>query len=165
MPTASSKGCSDLRLPKRGLCGIEFCSDRYESEVMSGRLPLTRSQITILAILGAVLWLAAALLLRALAPFGIYEGTARVILYLLVIPGTVPFVLLAKTMAKLAPDQIAIGLSVLTAAAILLDGIALAWFPRLYGSELAHFAGAGAVILWGGGVGLVLGFLMNRVRS
>jgi hypothetical protein len=129
---------------------------------MSGKLPLSSSQINILAVLGAVLWLGAALLLRALAPFGIYEGFARIILYALIVPGTWPFVLLAKRMAKLAPNQIAIGMSVLTATAVLLDGIALAWFPGLYGFELAHFAGAGAAILWGGGVALVLGFVMNR---
>jgi hypothetical protein len=73
-----------------------------------------------------------------------------------------PFLLVSKRIAGLKPDQTAIGVSVMTAAAILLDGVALAWFPQIYGNTVEIIAAAGAVILWGGGVGLVLGFLLNR---
>jgi hypothetical protein len=126
------------------------------------RIGLDRGQIVALITVGAVFWFAAATLLRLLAPFGIHDGWAQVLTYALVIPGTVPVVLLVRRFARLSPDQVAIGMAVATAAAILLDGLALAWIPWLYGTELAHTAGAGAVILWGGGVGLVLGFLFNR---
>jgi hypothetical protein len=126
------------------------------------RLPLTARQTVILSALGASLFLLAALMLRALADHGIYVGWGRVLLYALVIPGTAPFIFLLKQAAGLAKSQVAVGTAVATAAAILLDGIALAWFPGLYGTNVEHIAGAGAAILWGGGVGLVLGFLMNR---
>lgn len=128
----------------------------------SGRfLPLSSRQLLITAGLGVVLWFSAALLIRALAPLGVFEGAARVWLYALVIPGTVPFVFLLEKLAGLARTQIALGYSVATAAATLCDGVALAWFPDLYGGAGVSGA-AGAVILWGAGVGLVLAFLRNR---
>lgn len=126
------------------------------------RLPLTVSQITVTALLGAALWLGAALLLRVLGPLGIYDGGTRILAYALTIPGTWPFVLLMERAARLSRQQVAIGYAVGTAAATMLDGVALAWFPELYGSEVAHIAGAGAAILWGAGVGMVLAFVRNR---
>ena len=123
---------------------------------------LSTPQIVMLVALGAVLWFLAAIMLRALAPLGIYDGSNRILLYALVIPGTFPFVLIARKLARLAPDQMAIALAIATAAATLLDGLALAWFPGLYGSNTAQIAGAGAAILWGAGVGLVMGITMNR---
>ena len=120
------------------------------------------SQLIRLIALGAILWLLAALLLRFLAPLGIYEGMGRYVLYFLIIPGTFPFVLLVHYLAKLAPNQIGIGLAVVTGAAILLDGIALGWFPELYGEGHLNAANAGAAILWGGGVAIALGLFINR---
>ena len=128
----------------------------------TGMQPLTSRQNIIMALMGAVLWLAAALLIRALEPLNIFEGGRRVLVYALTIPGTWPFVLLLERLGKLARNQVAMGYAVGTASATLLDGLALAWFPSLYGSSVAHIAGAGAVILWGAGVGLVLAFIRNR---
>jgi hypothetical protein len=124
--------------------------------------PLSRTQTFTCVALGIVLWAVAVALIRVIAPMGALEGTARALTYLLVIPGTFPFLLLSKRIAGLPSDKTAIGVAVMTAAAILLDGIALAWFPHIYGDTVEIIAAAGAVILWGGGVGLVLSFLMNR---
>ena len=123
---------------------------------------LHSSQLIRLIALGATLWLVAALLLRFLAPLDIYSGTGRYILYFLIIPGTFPFVLLVRYLAGLARNQIGIGMAVVTAAAILLDGVALGWFPQLYGEGIENAANAGAAILWGGGVAITLGMLINR---
>jgi hypothetical protein len=123
---------------------------------------LTPLQITMLAIFGAILWFAAANTLRVIGPMGAFQGYSRVMLYIAIIPGTYPFVLLAKKMIKLASDQIAIGYTVATATATLLDGMALAWFPALYGSSAEQVAASGAAILWGVGVGLVLALMVNR---
>ncbi|GAK44172.1 (2Fe-2S)-binding domain protein [Tepidicaulis marinus] len=126
------------------------------------RLPLTARQITLSAFMGAVLWLFAALLLRFLAPLGIYEGMNTALLYALIIPGTVPFLFVVKKIAGLGDDQFALGIAVATAAATLLDGLALAFTPALYGTSVDQTAGAGAAILWGAGVGLVLGMIFNK---
>lgn len=124
---------------------------------------LTGRQLWITGAVGAALWLAAALLLNVLGPRGIYEGSNRVILYLLVIPGTVPVLPMMARLAGLAPTQLGLGMAIGTAVATLLDGLALAWWPALYGGP-DYVAGAGAVILWGAGVGMMLGFGAARRR-
>lgn len=123
---------------------------------------LSDRQTVILAVLGALLWLGAALLLRALAPLGVHDGAARVALYAAIVPGSWPFVLLLVRAAGLAPHQRLGGVAVALAVAMLLDGLALAWAPGLYGTAPADAAGAGAVILWGAGVILVLAVLSAR---
>lgn len=121
--------------------------------------PLTAPQIAILSLTGAALWFLAALLMRAIEPLGAFQGIGVPVLYALVVPGTVPFVILTRKLAKLRGDQTAIGVTVVTAAASLLDGTALVAIPELYG---ANPSGAAAAILWGAGVGLFLGVAMNR---
>jgi hypothetical protein len=123
---------------------------------------LTARQVATLVGMGAVLWLGAALLLGALAPLGIYDGWARVLLYAAIVPGTWPFVLVLARAAQLSGPPVFSGVAVALAAATLLDGLALAWAPWLYGGTVPHIAGAGAAILWGAGVFLVLGAIASR---
>lgn len=122
---------------------------------------LTTKQMIILALYGAVLWFLAAMLVRTIGPMGALDGSARIITYALVIPGTIPAIWIGRVMAGLARDQTATALIVITATALLLDGIAHAWFPNLYGSDPALIVKGAAVIFWGAGVGLVLGLIMN----
>jgi hypothetical protein len=124
---------------------------------------LTVRQLWITGAIGAALWLAAALLLNVLGPRGIYEGSNRVVLYLLVIPGTWPVLPMMAKLAGLAKTQLGLGMAFGTAVATLLDGLALAWWPALYGGP-DYVAGAGAVILWGAGVGMMYGFWTARRR-
>ena len=126
---------------------------------------LPRRTMAYLVFWGAALWFIAAVLLRVLGPMGVYEGFARVLLYALIIPGTVPFILLIVKLTRVARHQIALACAVMTASAALLDGIALAWFPALYGNEVEHVAAAGATILWGAGAALALGFFLNRAAA
>lgn len=129
------------------------------------RLPLSVGQIVTMAIFGAVLWFLAAMTLRYLGPMGIYDGANRAVLYALIIPGTVPFVVLARRIGGLASNQIGIAYAVGTTSAMLLDGLALAWFPMLYGGTPELVAGAGSAILWGAGVGQLIAFLFNRTTA
>lgn len=122
---------------------------------------LTTKQMIILALYGVMLWLLAAILVRTVGPMGALDGSARIITYALVIPGTIPAIWIGRAMAGLARDQTATALIVITATALLLDGIAHAWFPNLYGSDPALIVKGAAVIFWGAGVGLVLGLIMN----
>jgi hypothetical protein len=144
---------------------ILLSADKSGESAMSehtNRIGLTTRQSVIAMVIGAVLWLFAAVVLGALAPSGIYEGSARVWLYLLLIPITVPFIPALRIIAGLPHDKTGIAVALATATAMLLDGMALAWFPGLYGGTPAYVAGAGAAILWGAGVAVMLGFAFTR---
>ena len=121
--------------------------------------PLSASQLVRSAIVGAAVWLAAALLIRFVEPMGAFDQPMVALTYLLLVPGTVPVVLLLRAVAGLEKNQTGLGMAAGTAMATLLDGVALTWFPTLYGDNPAA---AGAAILFGAGVGLVLGFFMSR---
>jgi hypothetical protein len=123
---------------------------------------LTNKQIAILALYGAALWFLAAMIVRVIAPMGALSGVWQVVTYALVVPGTVPAIWVARAIAGLARGQTAMGILVVTAAALLLDGVAFAWFPTLYGPDPVQWLAGAAVVFWGAGVGLVLGILMNR---
>lgn len=129
---------------------------------MNARIGLEGRQFGVCVFLGALLWLVAALLLRWLGPQGVYDGTARLWLYLLIVPGTFPFLLMVERLAGLARHQLFAGVAVVTMAAMFLDGVALAWFPGLYGAGTALHAGAGGTILWGAAVGLALALWRAR---
>lgn len=120
-------------------------------------------QSVIAIAMGAALWFLGALIIGWIAPLGAFDGFGRVLTYTLLIPGTLPFVLLIKFLAGLRGDQVFAGAAVATGAAIALDGLAIAFLPGVYGG--APLADAGAVILWGGAVAIALGALLNRPRS
>ena len=126
------------------------------------RFGLTTKQTQMLIIIGAVLWFAAAVLLRTIGPNGAFEGNRHILLYALTIPATVPFIWLVQKLVGLPNNRIAIGYSLATATALLLDGIAVAWFPALYGGDVPQVTNSAAAILWGAGVGMILAFIMNR---
>ena len=121
---------------------------------------LTPGQAVMLALIGITLWFLAALLLRAIEPMGAFTVPGVFILYALLIPGTYPFVLMTRRLAKLRGDQTMLGVTIVTATATLCDANALVWFPEtLYG---ANPLGAAAAVLWGVGVALFLGIMMNK---
>jgi hypothetical protein len=129
---------------------------------MGARIGLSARQFAACVGLGALLWLVAALLLRFLGPIGIYDGMARAWLYLLIVPGTYPFLLMVERVAGLGRAQLFTGVAVMTMAAMFLDGVALAWFPGLYGATVPLHAGAGGTILWGAAVGMALALARTR---
>jgi hypothetical protein len=110
---------------------------------------------------GVLLWFLAAMIVRYIGPMGAFVGNALWITYALVIPGTVPFVILGQILMGLDKAQVASSIMIITATALLLDGIAFNFFRSLYGSEPAIIMAGAALILWGAGVGLVLGMVMG----
>lgn len=124
---------------------------------------LSLRQSLIAIAMGASLWFLGALIIGWIAPLGAFDGWGRALTYALLIPGTLPFVLLIKFLAGLRGDQVFAGAALATGAAIALDGLAIPYFPGVYGS--APLADAGAVILWGGAVAIALGAFLNRPQS
>ncbi len=123
---------------------------------------LQSRQIVILIILGAIFWFLAALLMRAIVPLPFYDGAGIALVYSLTIPGTLPFVFLVSCFAGLQSGQIALGYTIATTAALLLDGCAFAFMPSLYANNPGDAVQAAAAILWGAGVGQVLAFVIDR---
>jgi hypothetical protein len=123
---------------------------------------LTPGQIAVLALYGTTAWFAAAMLVRTLGPMEILDGAWGLLTYLLVIPGSVPAILIARSVARLRRDQTLVGIAVVTATALLLDGIAHAWFPELYGTDPALVVKGAAAIFWGAGAALILAIIMNK---
>jgi hypothetical protein len=113
---------------------------------------------------GLALWLGAALLVRAMGPIGALTGWGLVISFVLLVPGTLPAVLLTKKVIGPFMDQLLVGVSVISAIALLLAGIGFSFFPGLYGANPTDTLAASGFILWGGGVGLVLGVMMGKAR-
>ena len=99
---------------------------------------------------------------RLLAGVGGSNRARLALTYVLVIPGTFPFVVLTRKLVSLRADQMAVGIAVATATALGIDGIIVAWFPAVYGGHLPQVTYCAAVILWGAGVALILGFFMNK---
>ena len=126
------------------------------------RTSLSSQQIAISAVIGAILWFFAAMLMRVVVPLDFYNGFGVAIIYALTIPGTIPFVFLLRKIARLRTDQIAIGYTIATSAALLLDGTAFAFFPSLYADNSTDALQAAAAILWGAGVGQILAFIINK---
>ena len=123
---------------------------------------LTPVQILILGAYGTILWLAAAMLVRTLGPMGALQGGWGALTYALVIPGTVPVIILARLLAHLRSDQTVTAIAVVTATALLLDGIAHSWFSSIYGTDPALIVKGAAAIFWGAGVGLVLALFLDK---
>jgi hypothetical protein len=130
--------------------------------ILSDTANLSVGQFMIVAALGIVLWFIAAILLRLVGPLGAFDGINRALLYLAIVPGTVPFVFLIRWAAGLKKTQTALGCALVTGAALISDGLAFAYWPTLYGSTQEHIMAASAAVLWGGGVAILLGFLFNR---
>jgi hypothetical protein len=132
------------------------------SDAAANRIGLSNQQTVLLVVVGAVLWLLAAIILRLIVPLGALEGSARFVTYALVIPATMPFIILTRTLVKLVPHQLFTGVAVATTTALLIDGIVIAWFPAVYGGALPQVTNCAATILWGAGVGLTLAFILNK---
>ena len=122
---------------------------------------LTARQASALIVIGIALWFVAAMLLRQIAPLGVFDGWARAMLYALVVPGTWPFVRLTQRLARLGTAQIVPGIAVVTAAALIADSIVFAGFPWIYGAAEFH-RDCAAAVFWGAGVGLLLSFAAAR---
>ena len=127
----------------------------------SHAVTLTAAQFRRSLLVGVVLWFIAAMILRLVGPMGAFEGNARYLTYALVILGTWPFALAMPWMAGVSRAQMVPSVGAATLAASLLDAVALAWVPQLYGSRIEIVAGAGATILWGVGVGLAMAFYLG----
>jgi len=133
---------------------------------MSPALPTpalpTRGQKIVLALMGAVFWFVAALVVRWTAADWAGQSGATALVFVLIVAATVPALFLGSRVAGVGRDQLQAAATIMVAMAALLDGIALTWFSTLYGDDPATVLAGAAAILWGAGVALVLGIVLQR---
>jgi hypothetical protein len=111
---------------------------------------------------GVAIWLVAALSLRLGEPLGLFEGGMRVVSYLLAVPALAVSIAVAQRLIGFSRAEAFGAVSAMTMVAVCLDGLAFGFFPGLYGQGEAHRLGAAALVLWGGGVGMVLAYFWSR---
>ncbi len=123
---------------------------------------ITTAQTATLAIIGTIYWFVAALIVRWTAANWVGSDGPTALVFALIIVATVPALFLGMTVARVGRDRAQISAVIMTGTALLLDGIALTWGQSLYGSDPAVVLGGAAAIMWGAGVALVLGFVLER---
>lgn len=115
--------------------------------------------------LGAFLWSIGLLFIHfAGAAFFVKNSLWLVGLYLLSIPVAW---LLVKGIAlafKLSGVNILIAVVIMCFTASLLDGVALTWFPLLYGLQTPADLLAAAWLLWFGGISLCVGIIITSTE-
>jgi hypothetical protein len=115
---------------------------------------LTRTQLAQYTITGLMAWFAAAMTVRFFGDW--LAGGAAATIYLLTLPVIWASVVTLQRLLSATAGELVAGVSIGTAAAAFCDGVALRWFPELYGP---HSAAGGAWILWGAAAFLSSSFL------
>lgn len=123
----------------------------------------TTRQMGLFIVLGVVFWFAAAMLVRIGGPNVFTAGSAMlVILYLLALPVSLGFIAITRLTSGVPLRDMLAPVALMTTTALLLDGIAIGFFPQLYGSTTEWVMHGAALIMWGAGVGLVCGAWLSR---
>ncbi len=136
-------------------------SGLYNQNITTIGGQLRREQAASLAALGVVLWLLFALLIRYVIPAGWFGIPAiSALLFAAAVPSAWLLVWLCRHTAALTPEQLVPGIAAASAAALLCDGLALAWAPHLYGADAASILPAAALLFWGAGACLALAFVI-----
>lgn len=119
----------------------------------------------LLILLGVGFWVAGVVIVRLIAPLGaLADPTLRTLAYALLVPGTWPALWLTERLARVPRTEMLGAIGVVTAAALVLDGIVFGWMPQVYATGAEAQLQAAAFILWGGAVGLVLALII-QLRS
>ncbi|NML93122.1 hypothetical protein [Novosphingobium olei] len=126
----------------------------------AGSAALNAQQSGVMIVAGIVLWYAAAVLLRALSDAQLLGGSTGALVFAATVPGTLPFVLLLRRLGGLGADQVVPGYTLATTAALLCDGVAMTWYPALYGADDTAARLAAGGVIFGGAVGLALAFFV-----
>jgi hypothetical protein len=111
-------------------------------------------------ILGIIFWFAAAMIIRFLGPTFFGSGTMlQVVAFVVTVPIAWVFFWLGITLVGAKGAAVMPTMVVMSFTAMLLDGIALTFFPTLYGPT---YVIGGAWILWGLGLIQVMTFIQTR---
>jgi hypothetical protein len=122
-------------------------------------------QSTVLyVVLGGAFWFAAAMLVRVLGEAVFTPGNPLlIVMFVVAIPVGRLFIWTAQRLGKLPDEAVFAPAVMMTQVALLLDGVAITWFPQLYGQSHTTVMLGAALIMWGAGVGMVIAWMMAKV--
>lgn len=111
---------------------------------------MTQYNYISMAIIGVIVWFAAALFIRYYETMLFSAPDQNLaILYAVTVPVSYVSVLIAQKLANLTAQTLCTGLCVGTAAALLMDGLALVWAPHIYSMTMTPVPYGSAWLLWG----------------
>jgi len=111
---------------------------------------------------GAVVWIAAAMVIRFWRAALFDRGAIHAVLYFAPLVAGFLFVWLGAKLAGLTAENLVEGTAVAVTIALFLDGAALAWFGSLYGDFMANQPYGAASLLWGVGGFMLAVFVIER---
>jgi hypothetical protein len=117
---------------------------------------LTPARVARLALFATFVWFLAALFIRYAGPHGIFTGAKAGLLYALTIVVTIPLNARIRRIAGLPRTHMVPVVAVTTATATMLDGVAMTYFPALYGADPVIMGQGAAWLLWAIGVAAAL---------
>jgi hypothetical protein len=117
------------------------------------------------AMLGTAFWAAGVLSVHALAALGGFARPYAAPLLCLTLPAAWLAARCGRRLLRLSPTHLVAGIALLSAPALLLDGVVLTWAPRLYVADPTDQRAAAAWLLWFVGVTIVLAVIMARRPS
>jgi Family of unknown function (DUF5367) len=126
---------------------------------------LTTAQLIGLLVMGDVLWFVAAMFIR-FAGQGLFTAGNPWLIALFVgsLPVAWALVAIPCRMLRVARPHYVKAATLMAAPALLLDGVAITWFPTLYGVGVPGLELAAAWLLWGVGASFVFANLIEAER-
>lgn len=125
---------------------------------------LRHRQLVSLVGLSLVLWVAAALYIR-LMPEALTSPLWGAVGFVTTFPLAWASVLLTRRVGSLTSGQFLAGVAIVGGIAMMIDGIALRWYPTVYGSDPTMYRFAAAWLLWGYGVSLGIAVIMDASQN
>src|ERR1700676_334641 len=114
---------------------------------------LNKVQVLSLVTVGAIFWILATLYIHFL-PGAFTNPVQGAIGFITTLPIAWLSVLLTKWVGRLSAEQLLLGVGIVGAFAMMIDGIALRWFPVAYSGDPLTLRLGAAWLLWGYGVSL-----------
>lgn len=114
-------------------------------------------------ILGIIFWFSGAITVKILGDYVFTESTPlKILMMVLAFPMLYSAVFISRKVAKLNRSEILTATVVMNFAATLLDGTFLVFYRHIYHNvyEISHYGAAW--ILWGGGAGVLIAYLMTK---
>lgn len=116
--------------------------------------------------IGALFWLIGVLFIRFAGPIFFIEGSLLLlVLFAASFPASWLPIKLGEVFGKVKSHALITAVLIMNTTALLLDGVALTWFPSIYGVTGSALVLAAGWLLWTFGVGLLLALFIPTTKT